>query len=76
MSARVDEPRLSERQRSGLVEKHGVDLGKALQRRTVLDHDAFLEEAARGHDLDDGNGKAQRAGAGDDQDGDRDGDRT
>ena len=41
----------------------------------VPDHDAFLEEPARGHDLDDRDGKAQRAGAGDDQDGDRDGDR-
>ena len=55
-----------------LSNSDGVDFGKPLQRRAVLDHDAFLEQPARRHDLDDRNGEAQRARAGDDQDGDRD----
>ena len=69
---RAEQARLSERQRSRLVEKHAVDVRKALKGGAVLDHDAFLEEAPRRHDLDDGDGKAERAGAGDDQDGDGD----
>ena len=62
------------RQRSGLVERDRVDLGEAFERRAVLDHDAILEQAARGHDLHDRYGKPERTGTGDDQhrDGDRD----
>ena len=59
----------------GLVEGHAVDLGQALEGGAVLDHDAALEQAARGHDLHDGHRQAQRARAGDDQHGDGDGDR-
>ena len=62
-----NKPRPADRQRTRLVESDGVDLRQTLKRRPILDHDAAAEEFAGGHDLDDGNGEAERAGAGDDQ---------
>ena len=67
---RRHELRLAPRQRAGLVEDHRIDGGELFQRRAVLDHDAGAEQASAGHHLHGGNGKAQRAGAGDDEDGD------
>ena len=49
-------------------------VGEPLQRAAVLDHDAALEQPPRRDDLDHRHRKAERAGAGDDQHRDRDGD--
>ena len=58
ISLRIDEGGPAERQGAGLVEGHAVDLGQALEGGAVLDHDAALEQAARGHDLHDGHRQA------------------
>ena len=63
--------RLAPREGSGLVEDHRVDAAEFFQRRAILDHDAGAEQPAAGHHLHGGNGEAQRAGAGDDEHGDR-----
>ena len=55
------------------VEDHGVDLGHALQRTAVLDHDAVFEQPASRNDLYHGNGKTKRAWTSNDQNCDRDG---
>ena len=71
----VDQPRLAERERAGLVEDDGVHFGEAFERAAILDHDALLEQTSRGNDLHHGNGEAERAGTRDDQDRDGDGER-
>ncbi len=72
-SVAIHQPQTIHGQRAGLVENHGVDFRDALQRATVLDHDAALEQAPGRNDLHHGHGKAERAGAGDDQHRDGDG---
>ena len=62
-------------QRAGLVEDDRVDAGEPFERRAVLQHDAAAHEEAARHDLHRRNGEAERAGAGDDENGDRRGQR-
>ena len=60
------------RERAGLVEDHRFDLGEAFQRGAGFDEEPFAikpSDGRRGHGRD---GKAQRAGACDDQNGDGD----
>ena len=68
----VDQPRLALRQRAGLVHHQRVDLLQHLQRLGVLDQHAVLARPRPIADHDrHRRGQAQRAGAGDDQHGDR-----
>ncbi len=60
---------LAERQCAGLVEEHGIGLGKPLHCRAILDHDPVLEQFPRCNNLYDGNSKTQCTRAGDDQNG-------
>ena len=62
-------------ERAGLVEDNRIDFGCALQRAAILESEPELEQAPRRHHMDHGYSKAQRAGAGDDKHGDRDGER-
>ena len=66
----IDQLRHASGERAGLVEDDMVGLGQPLQGAAVLDHDAALEQAARRDHLDHRHGKPERAGTGDDEDGD------
>ncbi len=59
----------------GLVENHGAGLAQPLQSAAILDHDPLLEQTPCRGDLDHGHRESERAGAGDDENGDRDGER-
>ena len=65
------ELRLALGEGAGLVDDDGVDRGHALERLGVADEDAGLGAAAGRHHDRDRRGKAERAGAGDDEDADR-----
>ena len=70
---RSDQPRAAQRQRAGLVEDDVSISARRSSAAAVLDHDAVLEQAPGRDDLDHGNSEAERAGTGDDQNGDGDG---
>ena len=72
---RIGQGQLAQGQRAGLVEHHRIDFGEALQPATVLHQNAGLEQAPRRGDLDHRHRQGQRAGAGDDQHRDADGQR-
>ena len=63
----IDQARASLGQGTGLVEHHGINAGKALQRIAGLHQHTFAIEPPRRHDLDGWNRQPQRAGTGDDQ---------
>src|SRR6185437_3906411 len=62
--------------RAGLVQHHGVDGTGGLERLVALDEDAHPGTAPGRHDQGGRGGQAQRAGAGDDQHGQRGADRV
>ena len=55
-----------------VLSKTTVSISARRSSAAVLDHDPVLEKPPRGHDLNYRHGKAERAGASDDQDGDGD----
>ena len=71
---RAPKARLSQRQGAGLIEHHGIDLGQPLQRAAVLQQHATLEQPPRRRHLHHRHGKAERAGTGDDEHRDGNGD--
>ncbi len=72
----IDQSRLTECQRAGLVENRGVHLGHPLHGGTVLDHDAVFKQAARRNHLHNRHCKGERARTGDDEGADGDIDRA
>src|SRR5215831_1009726 len=62
------------RERPGLVEDHRLDSGEALECAPIPDHDAELKQASRRHYMDHRHRKPKRAGAGNDENGYRNGD--
>ena len=71
----IDDPRLRQRQRAGLVEHDRVDLGQTLDRVAGVEDDAGAEQRAGRHHLHRRDRQRQRARAGDDEHGDRRDDR-
>ena len=67
----IDDARLRQRQRAGLVEDDGVDLGQPLDRVAGIEDHAGAEQRARRDHLHGRDRERQRTGAGDDQHGDR-----
>src|SRR3546814_9300989 len=48
-------------ERAGLVKNHGIDLCKPLERASILERDAVLEQALRRGDLNHGYGETKRS---------------
>ncbi len=65
----------AQRQRAGLVQQRDVTFGKAFQRTAVLDQQPAPQQRAAGHHLRRRDGKPHRAGAGDDEHRNRNGQR-
>ena len=72
---RVGEHGARQGQRAGLVEHDPVGLGQTLERLAGIEDQAVAEERAGRDDLNRRNSEAERAGTGDDQDGDGDDER-
>ncbi len=66
------EAEAAQRERARLVEDNGIGGGEPFEGRGRLQEDALLHQPGARQHLDDRHGQAQGAGAGDDQDGDRD----
>ncbi len=66
-----NEPRTPNRQRTGLIEQHGVRLSERVERRAAFDDDAAAGGLRHPRNESDGRGKDKWAGRGDDQDGER-----
>ena len=70
----IDQGCFRQSQRAGFVKNDGVHLGHALDHITRFHQYAPPKQSACGHDLHGGCRQSQRAGAGDDEDGNRDDD--
>ena len=68
---RIDDARLRQRQRAGLVEDDRVGFGQPLDGVAAVENDAAAEQRAGSHHLDRRNRERERTRAGDDQHGDR-----
>ena len=66
---------MARRQGAGLVEDDNINVGQAFERAAIANHDTLVKQPPGGNDMHHGYGKAERAGTGDDENRDRNGDR-